>query len=674
MLKTTVGLMAATALTGVCLQRDSEVPEDAMTREIQFEVRADTIDQEARTVELSFSSEEPYERWWGIEILEHSTKAVRLGRLNGGGALLMNHDTRDQVGVVEKAEIKGRKGRAVVRFGRSQHADEVFQDVVDGIRQKVSVGYRIIELVLDSSKDGLDTYRVKEWEPYEISLVSIPADTTVGVGRTSEAPTFDPRSLLDTEEEEEEDMHMRRDGTNDGPSPVPAAAAAPAPTPAEPTRELDEAAVRRSAAEDERNRISEIRAIAERLQCRELGEAAISEGDSLSDFVRNVNDQLGESRSIRTAEDAAIGMGGQERQRYSFVRLLNVLANPDSGAAREAAAFEIECSVAAQARRQQGEIRGFTVPVDMLRGPVDPNLEGRHSRDLVVGTATAGGHTVSTDLLASSFIELLRNAMAVEGLGARILTDLNGNLAIPRQTGGATAYWVAESGAPTESQQAFDQVALTPKTVGAFTDMSRKLLLQSSIDVEAFVRADLARTIGLAIDLAAINGSGASNQPTGIMQTSGIGSVVGGTNGAAPDWADIIGLETEVAVDNADIGSLAYLTNAKVRGKLKLTEKFSGTNGQPIWGDDNRLNGYGARVSNQVPSDLDKGSSTGVCSAVLFGNWNDLIIGMWSGLDLMIDPYTSSTSGTVRVVALQDCDIAVRHAQSFAAMLDALTA
>jgi HK97 family phage major capsid protein len=215
---------------------------------------------------------------------------------------------------------------------------------------------------------------------------------------------------------------------------------------------------------------------------------------------------------------------------------------------------------------------------------------------------------------------------------------------------------------------------MSPKTLGAFTDFSRKLTVQSSIDVEAFIRRDLAAVLALEIDRAALHGSGSSNQPTGIAATSGIGSVAGGTNGLAPTWAHIVGLESEVAIDNADIGSLAYVTNAKVRGKLKTTEKASST-AQFVWADGaTPLNGYNAVVTNQVSSALTKGSSSGVCSAIFYGNWMDLLIGMWGGLDLLVDPYTASTTGTVRVVALQDTDIAVRHPESFAAMLDALTA
>lgn len=672
-------LMGATMMTGACATRDAEIPDQHMIRELRFEVRAETIDEEARTVEVSFSSEAPYERWWGVEILDHGAKAVRLDRLNGSASVLMNHDPHDQVGVVEKAWVKGRKGRALLRFGKSPRAEEVFQDVKDGIRKLVSVAYRIIELVLESSKDGCDTYRVSEWEPYEISLVAIPADATIGVGRDSENPPFDPRTLVNSDEEDE-DMYQRRDGSNADPSPVPAAPAAPAiAAPAAEDRAARETADRETRAA-ERQRCTNIRALAARFDCAELGETAITEERSIDEFVQSINERQPDAQAIRTAEDSAIGLGARELQRFSFVRLLCAIANPADRRAQEDAAFELECSAAAQRGKRGGEMRGFTVPVDVLRHGLtgdqrralaSPRGDGR--RDLVAGTTTAGGHTVSTDLMADQFIDLLRNAMAIEGLGATMLTDLEGNLAIPRQTGGATAYWVAEGVAPTESQQAFDQVTLSPETVGAFTDISRRLLLQSSIDVENFVRRDLATVIALELDRVAVNGSGASNQPEGILNTSGIGAVVGGTDGAAPDWNDIIQLETEVAVDNADIGNLAYLTNAKVRGKLKRTEKFSGTNGDPIWERDGSLNGYTAAVSNQVPGNLTKGTSSGVCSAILFGNWRDLIVGMWSGLDLMADPYTSSTTGTVRIVALQDADVAVRHAESFAAMKDALT-
>ncbi|API60901.1 hypothetical protein BSL82_02325 [Tardibacter chloracetimidivorans] len=640
-----------------------------LRRDLMIEVRAESINEESRTVELSFSSEEPYERWWGVEILDHGRKAVRLGRLNGGAALLVNHDPDDQVGVVEKAWLDGKKGRALVRFGRSPRAEEVYQDVKDGIRKLVSVGYRIAGIKLESSENNQETYRVTDWEPYEVSLVAVPADATVGVGRDGEAPAFDPRTLVSPEEED--DMNFqRRDGASPSAAPAGTTAAAPvapAPVPAAPT--VDVAAATRAATDAERARVQTITAMGGRLNCGELARDAIADGRSLEQFIADYEQRAGNQIQIRVAEDPAIGLTERETRQFSFVRLMNALANPNDRRANEAAAFEIECSQAAQVRTGQTEARGFRVPVDVLRAPLIPQ-----QRDLSVGTATAGGHTVATDLLAGSFIDMLRNALALTGLGVRMLTDLNGNIAIPRQTGGATAYWVGEAVALTESQQAFDQVAMSPKTLGAFTDYGRQLLMQSSIDIESFVRSDIAKVIALAIDLAGVNGSGTSNQPRGIMQTAGIGSVAGGTNGAAPTWDHMVDLETAVSVANADLGSLGYLTNSKVRGKLKKTQKFSSTNGDPVWERGNEVNGYRAAVSNQVPATLTKGTADGVCSAIIYGNWADMLIGLWGGLDLMVNPYILSPTGSVRVEAFQSLDVNVRHPESFSAMLDALTA
>jgi HK97 family phage major capsid protein len=257
-----------------------------------------------------------------------------------------------------------------------------------------------------------------------------------------------------------------------------------------------------------------------------------------------------------------------------------------------------------------------------------------------------------------------------------MLTGLVGDLAIPKQTGGATGYWLAEGSAPTEGAVTLGQVAMTPHTFGAYVDVSRKLLKQSSISVENMIRNDIARTIALGIDYAGLHGNSGSdaNQPDGVAATGGIGSVVGGTNGAAPTWANIVSLETNVGQDNADIGSLAYITNAKVRGKLKTTLVTATYGDRMIWaGGAQPLNDYSAYISNQVSSTLSKGSSN-VASAIFFGNWADLVLGMWGEMDMLVDPYSLSTSGAVRTVAFQDIDFAVRHAESFAAMLDALTA
>jgi len=615
--------------------------------ERSFVVNRAGINEEARTVELAFSSEAEYERWWGIEILDHSARAVDLSRLKRSGPILMDHDTTDHVGVIESVRIDAddRVGRCVARFGKGARASEVFQDVLDGIRTNVSVGYIIHEAKMIGEKDGVGTYRVTRWEPYEVSLVAVPADPSVGVGR----------ALEDGRTQSPPEFIVEETRTMSDPVVTPAAPAA-----------VDEAALRarieKEMRAENRTRVENIVAMARQFRAQFPGvqricEDAVESGEPFEMARGKVLEEI----SKNPPPKMEIGMTDKEVRRFSMFRALNAMVTK-TPEARNAAAFEYECS-RAYAEKVGKDPQGVFVPYDVL------------SRDLVVGTPTAGGNLVATDLLSGSFIELLRQRMVLMGMGVQMLSGLQGNVAIPRQTGGATAYWVAESGAPTESQQAFDQVTMSPKTLGAFTDISRKLLLQSSISVENFVRDDLTKTIALELQRVGINGSGSGNEPRGVLNTAGIGSVAGGTNGLAPNLDHIVGLETAIANANADEGAMAYLTNTRVRGKAKRTFIDSPGSGQRLWdvGSATPMNGYRAAVTNAVPSNLTKGSSSGVCSAILFGNWNELIYGLWGGLDLGVDNVTQMTSGTVRVVVLQDVDLAVRHVESFAAMLDALT-
>jgi len=400
-------------------------------------------------------------------------------------------------------------------------------------------------------------------------------------------------------------------------------------------------------------------------ELRQQGET-LTEDIGRREILTKVGDEWEYDPHAAQRMDPSIGMDPKETQRYSFRKAILALDAARKGEhdAWKDAGLELEASRAV-AQNLGKDPQGIFVPYDVQVA----------QRDLTVGTTTAGGYLKATELLPASFIELLRNKMMVRQAGATVLSGLVGDIAIPSQTGGATWYWVAESGDVTESNQTFGQVPMAPKTGGTFTDISRKLLKQSTPDVEMLVVNDLTAVAARGIDLAALHGTGSGNQPTGIAATSGIGAVAGGTNGAAPDWADIVDLETEVAVDNADVGRLNYMSNAKVRGKLKKTLVTATYGDQMIWPvNATEINGYPWLTTNQVSSALTKGSSSGVCSAIFFGNWVDLFIAMWGGLDLLLDPYTGGLAGTLRVIVHQDIDIAVRHAQSFAAMLDALTA
>jgi HK97 family phage major capsid protein len=369
-------------------------------------------------------------------------------------------------------------------------------------------------------------------------------------------------------------------------------------------------------------------------------------------------------------DDLKIGMSKKELANYSLIRAIRCasLAAKDPSAWSEAG-LELEASRAV-AQKLGRNPTGFYMPLDIT---VDPRY-GRAMNANQVGDPSKGGYLVGTELLSGSFIDVLRNKMVTRAAGATVLTGLVGDVAIPKKTSGSTLYWIGESKSPTVSELGFGQVAARPRTGAGYLQLSRKLLKQSSLDVEMLARDDLASTIAVGVDLAGLHGAGSANEPLGVANVSGIGSVVGDTNGAAPDWADIVDLETEVATDNADLGSLAYISNAKVRGKLKKTMRTATYGDIPIWsGGAQPLNDYPVWVTNQVKSTLVKGNSGAVCSAIFFGNWADLVYCFWGGLDVIVDPYTNSTSGEVLVTAMQDVDVVVRRAVSFSAMLDALT-
>lgn len=334
----------------------------------------------------------------------------------------------------------------------------------------------------------------------------------------------------------------------------------------------------------------------------------------------------------------------------------------------DTAGFELECSKAVEQVSDRNLRGNLHIPHDVL-------LRRISHRAATVGSGTAGGNLVESQLLAENYVDLLRNQLAMFQAGALFIDGLVGNIRIPRQTGTANTFWLAENGTPSESSATFDQISMSPKTVGAYSELSRLTLLQSTPAIDGLVMRDLAASITQAIDLAAISGSGSSNQPTGLLNQSGIGVTSLGTNGAAPDWDAIVNMESAVAAGNAEGQKPAYLTNTLVRGRLKRTFVDPGS-GERVW--DNRsplapVNGTHAVVSNQVPANLTKGSGTNL-SAILYGNWADLIVGMWGGLDLQVNPYSLDTSGQVLITSFQTVDIALRHAQSFNVIVDAITA
>jgi len=288
-----------------------------------------------------------------------------------------------------------------------------------------------------------------------------------------------------------------------------------------------------------------------------------------------------------------------------------------------------------------------------------------------------GSNIIATDLLGGQFIDILRVSMRVRQLGARVLSNLVGNVDIPRLKASAASAWVAENSAISASDTQFDKISLTPKHVGVITEVSRNMVMQSSPDVEQILRDDFAQLLAAALDAAAIQGGG-TNQPTGILATTGIGDVSSGTTGGVITYPNVVSLITSVAGANALTGSLGFLTNSKVIGKAATTLKSSADTSSSFIIPDpgaGTLAGYPLQISENVPSNLTKSTGTNL-SALIFGNWSDLLIGYWSEFDLLINPFESTafSKGNILLRGMLTADIAIRQVKSFAAMKDLNTA
>lgn len=603
-----------------------------------------------------FSSETAVERWFGDEVLSHDSGAADLARLNDAAPLLWNHKRDEQIGVVERAWIGAdKRGYCEVRFGTSARAEEVLNDIKAGIIRNVSFGYRILEMA-EAKRDGKSTFTATRWLPLEVSCVSIPADNSVGIGRSESDESTEQEVLVRGLTSEVKEKKMSE---------------------AVPAQPVDVSAVRAEAANDavraERERVTAIRSLGEKLGKTDMAASLIDGGKSLEEARGAFLESMGAKQvPVDGGRSGDVDLSERDQREYSIVRAIQASISKDwSKAGLE---LEVSRTLAKEGNR---ETEGFFMPLNL-------RMDGERAAYAVGATAT-GGANVATNLLAGSFIEVLRNNALIMNLGPTVLSGLVGNVAIPRQISATQTYWVTEASAITEAEATFDQVTLSPKQLGARSQYSRLMLQQSTPDIEGLVRNDLARVMALGIDLASISGSGSSGQPRGILNQSGIGTVAMGTNGAAFINAattgtsgidQLIQLESKLDIANALNGSLAYLTNAKVVAALKqLKTQYA----DYLWTDnlDNRaagtpgmINGYGVARSNQVPATLTKGTGTNL-SALIFGDFSQLLIGMWGGIEILPNPYGAGyNAGSVDIRAMQTVDINVRHAESFAAITD----
>ncbi len=590
-------------------------------------LQASEVDTENKRVKISFASEKPVERWsWDgpyNEVLRMTPEAVDLNRMNDGGAVLFEHQRDKQIGVVERAWIgEDKRAHAIVRFSQDNPlAVQEFNDIVNGVRKNISFGYQIKAFDITRGEKGqMDTVTSTSTEVLEISTVSVPADKSIGIGRSEEIKSEQGQVLppAAADEKRQERVVKTMDKTEEQTGEVKVTE----------SREDQILTFGRKFGVDE----------------RWLKGFALNPTNT----VEGLRTEMQKQFEVKTPTEAApedpskLGLSEKEAKRYSISRAIMGSIDPKFA---KAAGFEMECHDAIVARGLQPQSAGFFVPTE---------VQSQKRTDLTAtGGLTTGGALVGVDFMPESFIDVLRNNMATNQLGITIMSGLTGNPSIPRQDTPGTAYWIGEGGTPTESNISFGQLALSPHSLGAVQEFTRQLLIQSAPSVDVLVMNDIAAILARAIDLAIIDGSGISPEPKGVLQTTGVDEV--SQVGANFAWVDAVAFETALYEGNAFLGTPKWLMRPSVAGALKTTQKTPGApTGLYLLNENGTMNGYGSVVSTQVPAET-----------LIFGDWRQVILAEWGSLEIVAnDRGQTFRNGNIEVRGLHMVDVQVRYPQA----------
>jgi len=607
-----------------------------------------------RKYEFVFSSEAPVENRWiwvndqvgwgyGTEILLHGQDNVDMSWIASGNApFLSNHEADEYLADIVGASLENRKLKVLdLDWSVALEAQNVKNDIDGGRRKNVSVGYIIQEVVevrpWNPSQGILGIYHITRWKPMECSSVTIPAVETVGFGRSGEAESAPNGAVYETVFYR---MKNQSQSENAGATMLPENneqhRGGSAPEPVSMTVEHRESDSARIHAIADLNRDKFPGGL-------EIGARAIAEGISAEEFFKERYAPAMKAESERQAT-VKIGLSDKEKKQFSMLRLLRHLSDDKSADA----GYELEvCNAYASARGTGPARGGVLVPYEAI--PIQ-------SRAAIVSSTTGSGAV--EEIHSGEVIDFLREQGVVTRAGARMLAGLVGKFDMARIGVGTTSYWVGEltegNTDISTSSMDIDLLQFTAKTVGVNQGVTRRMMHQTSLDVEAIVRSDIFASLADAIDSAALAGYGASNQPAGVMYTSGVNTEVMATE-ATPLWSDIVNMETAIAEDKALRGALAYVCHPTCIGNMKQTLKASGVAGYIT--ENNQINGYNYfSTCNAVKSSA---------KSVIFGNWNELMIGMWGGIEILADPYSYSRKGIVSITAFQDVDIQLRNPVSF---------
>jgi HK97 family phage major capsid protein len=383
-------------------------------------------------------------------------------------------------------------------------------------------------------------------------------------------------------------------------------------------------------------------------------EVDVKELDRQIEFAKKVENARRDKAAVQAAK------GTPEQRLAKDFSIIRALRSQLPNEKLEGAEAEVHQEARHEAEQCGIYIKNFGIPSSMLQIGT--------KRDMLVGTPTAGGHAVQTDI--NAVIPYLRVALKLEQLGATMLTGLAGDQKFPRRDNSPASAWEGETDTTAEISPTLTQFTMQPKRNAAYIEYSKQLLYQApNLSVEAMVRDELSFQVSKAVDIAGFNGSGASNQPTGLLNTSGIGDVDHGANGGAATWAKVLEFQSTIETSNADDASLRWITTPGVKAKLMEIERAASTAQFILMEPGRSLLGFPFDWSNNIPSNLSDGSGSNL-HAMILGVWSNLIVGQWGGLDILVDPYTKGKDAMVTVIINSFWDIGIRQPAAFVAAKD----
>ena len=620
-------------------------------REAHFEVATRECEdgKKKAVIRASVSSEAPYlraaiwdeeEEGWrkGYEVLGHADGEIDMSRMRDG---LVIQDTHwgDQIGIMRSPEVKDGKIVGEIDFGCGERAQEIARDAAAGIRRNMSVGYIVKKAKrFGKAEDGLPIYRVTSWTPYEASFVNVPADTGVGVGRSHEQNGGEPAANT-----RKEVQIMDKPETKAGLT-------------ADQKLKLRELAASAHVSGEE---VVDI--LAYERSFEEIREELLNKREKyLNELAKKPAKPVGEVKEVIDE-----GTARKVRKAYNFTNVLRYLAAKTTGeGSLPDIGFEREISQEI-AQKTGRAAQGILLP-DFIRSTAGEETLGTPAHGAVDGLGGNGAATIATNLLAGNFIEALVDALVLRGLGMETITGLVGNVALPKG-GSMEAGWISsEGGNASKKNPTFGQITATPHTCGAYTDITRKLLNQSSVDVQAKVTGWLLYACAACMEKACFQGSGENGEPTGLA------SLIAANHtkafGNAPSYDKLVSLIAAVRKDNAFIPAMRFvgdngvwevlaktLDYLEIKGTGEATVAAVGGVRRLLDADTNKCVGKDFVESHLVPA-----------KTLFFGDFSQLSLCLWSGTDIIVDPYANSTAGGLRIVALQDADVIVKRPEAFA--------